>query len=301
MKVLVTGAAGFIGSQLSRLLLARGDEVTALLLPGEPRTRLADLAPLDVVELDLAARDHAALDSVLERVRPERLFHLAWYAHPRDYLSSTENLRSLDATVRLAERAFAAGCGKLVGVGTCLEYARAHEPVVESAPTEPRSLYASAKLAAWLVVRALAERSGKEAAWARVFHLYGPGEHPARLVPTVLAALRAGQPIDVTAGEQMRDYLHVSDVASGIAALAAPGGNGVFNICAGAPRPLRDVLEVLGRLTAGAELLRFGQRAYAPDEVMYLAGRSERLRALGWAPRFARLEDGLADVVAQSS
>jgi nucleoside-diphosphate-sugar epimerase len=119
-------------------------------------------------------------------------------------------------------------------------------------------------------------------------------------VPSVLAALRSGRPIDVTAGEQMRDYLHVSDVASGIAALAQPGARGIFNVCGGTSRPLRDVLEALGRLTGRVELLRFGARPYAPDEVMHLAGRSERLRALGWAPRFAILEDGLADVLAKA-
>jgi hypothetical protein len=95
MKALVSGAAGFIGSQLCRVLLARGDEVTALLLPGEPRTRLDALPIPAVVELDLAAADASDLDSLLVQARPDVVFHLAWYAHPRDYLTSPENLRSL--------------------------------------------------------------------------------------------------------------------------------------------------------------------------------------------------------------
>ncbi len=300
MKVLVTGAAGFIGSQVCRHLVARGDEVTALVLPGESRARLGSLSPLTVVELDLA-RDENALAALLEASRPDQVVHLAWYADPRDYLTSKENLRSLDATVRLAERAFGAGCRKLVGVGTCLEYAIAHRPVVESDAADPGSLYASAKLGAWLVVRALAAQAGAEVAWARVFHLYGPGENPSRLVPSVLASLRAGREIGVTAGAQVRDYLHVADVASGIVALCEQGAIGVHNVCSGTPRPLRDVLTILGDLTGRRELLRFGARAYAPDEVMHLAGRSDRLRALGWAPRFETLEQGLRDVLEATS
>jgi nucleoside-diphosphate-sugar epimerase len=134
-------------------------------------------------------------------------------------------------------------------------------------------------------------------AWARVFHLFGPGEDPSRLVPTVAASLARGEPIDVTAGEQMRDYLHVADVAAGIAALAGPGASGVFNVCSGTARPLRELLLAIGELRGRADLIRFGARPYAPREVMYLAGRSDRLRALGWTPRFASLEAGLRDAL----
>lgn len=299
MRVLVTGAAGFIGAEVVRQLRARGDEVTALVRPDSPRPRLRDLADLRCVEL--ALEDGRALDRLLASTRPQAVAHLAWYTGPRDYLVSPENLESLRATVGLAERAFAAGCPKLVGVGTCLEYASSERPVAESDPADPRSLYASTKHAAWLVARALAARAGAEIAWARVFHLFGPGEHPARLVPSVATSLRRGVPVEVTAGEQVRDYMHVADVAAGIVTLLRPGAAGVVNVCSGEPRPLREVLEAVGRLVGRDGLLRFGARPYPAGETMYLAGCADRLRSLGWAPRFPTLEAGLRDALGSPS
>jgi dTDP-6-deoxy-L-talose 4-dehydrogenase (NAD+) len=292
VRIAVTGASGFIGAQVVRRMREAGDEPLALVRRGSAATRLQGLA---VHEVPL--EDGEALRRWLDAHRPEAVVHLAWYAKPRDYLVSPENSTSLASTTRLAEAVFASGCRKLVGVGTCLEYALSDRPVEETAPVGPVSPYARAKLEAFRSAADLAARAGAEMAWARVFHLYGPGEDPSRLVPTVAASLARGEPIDVTAGEQVRDYLHVTDVASGIAALARPGAAGVYNVCSGSARPLRELLLAIGRLKGRADLLRFGARPYAPDEVMFLAGRSDRLRGLGWSPRFPTLESGLADAL----
>src|SRR5262245_6608668 len=241
--------------------------------------------------------DIDAVQRWLEEHRPDAVVHLAWYARPKDYLVSPENERSLETAARLAGAVFASGCGKLVGVGTCLEYAAALRPVVETDPVAPASPYARAKHEAYRRASDLAARAGAQLAWARVFHLYGPGEDPSRLVPTVAASLARGEPIDVTAGEQVRDYMHVADVAAGIARLARPDASGVYNVCSGTARPLRELLLAVGHLKGRADLIRFGARPYAPDEVMYLAGRSDRIRSLGWAPRFETLESGLRDAL----
>jgi dTDP-6-deoxy-L-talose 4-dehydrogenase (NAD+) len=293
VRIAVTGAAGFIGAQVVRRVREGGDEPLPIVRKGSRAGRLGDLPRLH----ELALEDTEGLRRWLETERPDAVVHLAWYARPQDYLVSPENLASLAVTARLAEAVFGSGCRKLVGVGTCLEYAAADRPLVENDAVDPVSPYASAKHAAFLVARALATRAGAELAWARVFHLYGPGEDATRLVPTVAASLRRGEPVDVTAGEQVRDYLHVADVASGIAALARPGAAGVFNVCSGTARPLREVLLAIGQLRGRADLLRFGARPYPPGEVMHIAGRCDRLRGLGWTPRFANLEAGLEDAL----
>ncbi len=277
MRIAVTGASGFIGAHLVKRLREAGDE------------------PLPLVRIVL--EDEGELRRWLDAERPDAVVHLAWYARPRDYLVSPENASSLVLTTRLAEAVFASGCRKLVGVGTCLEYAASDRAVVETDALGPVSPYARAKHEAFRRASDLAARAGAELAWARVFHLFGPGEDPSRLVPSVASSLARGEPIDVTAGAQVRDYLHVADVASGLAALAKPGAAGVYNVCSGTARPLRELLLAIGQLRGRADLIRFGARPYAPGEVMFLAGRSDRLRTLGWSPRFPTLEAGLADAL----
>ena len=102
MTVLVTGAAGFIGSRVVRSLLESNQEVAALVLPGDPRHRLADVAAkIQIVETDL--RDKDSIARQLDRLRPEACLHLAWYVEPGKYLDSQENLVCLQSGLSLLE------------------------------------------------------------------------------------------------------------------------------------------------------------------------------------------------------
>lgn len=286
MRIVLTGAAGFIGSHVARQLVERGHEVAALVRPGTSLARLESLAPrLGLVRGSMEDQD--VVRSMLRALQPQVIVHTAWYVHPRDYLHSEHNLESLAATLGLMRQAVAAGCGRFVGVGTCLEYADLPRARREDDPTDPVSLYASCKHAAHMVLRALTQGSAMRWAWARLFHLYGPGEHPERIVPTVTAALHAGRPIDLSPGTQVRDALRVEDVASALVCLAESDAAGVFNVCSGEPRSLRQMLESVGALSERAELLRFGARAAAAGEPAYLVGSPERLKALGWSPAFS--------------
>jgi len=297
MTILVTGAAGFIGAQVARTLLARGARVIAPLRPGGARGRLAALiGAIEIIELDL--EDRSALERALERSRPEAVIHLAWYVNPADYLDSRANLRALRFTGDLVELAIAAGCKKVVGVGSGFEYAPSTQPLRESDSVEPTSLYAACKHSAWLASRALARVAGVDLAWARVFHLYGCGEHPARIVPSVIRSLLAHQPIELTSGDQVRDVLHVADVAEAIVQLVEPGVVGTFNVCSGVPVKLRDFLLSIAEAVGPRELLRFGARPPRPSEPTFLVGNPAKLRAIGWTPRHADIGAAVREMIA---
>lgn len=296
MRILVTGAGGFIGSQVTRALVARGDEVLAVRRRATSLSRIEDLlGRIRIAEAALEDLDRMA--RILEDFRPQAVIHLAWYSRPRDYLVSSRNLVSAAATSAFVERVFESGCPKLVGVGTCLEYAASNRLRRESDPTDPTSLYASCKLSACLVARALARGRGSEVAWARLFHMHGPGEDPERIIPAVAESLRAGRACDLSPGLQVRDHLHVGDVAAALVQLAKPGISGIFNVCSGIPITLRQVLLTVAEIVGRPELLRFGARQYPADEIMFLAGDPSQLRRAGWAPRFTDLRAGLADAL----
>jgi dTDP-6-deoxy-L-talose 4-dehydrogenase (NAD+) len=292
----VTGAAGFVGAEVVACLLDRGHEVVAVDRGKDGLARLASRrrGALDAVTLDLV--DAESVRARLRHDRPEGLVHLAWYANPVDYLTGHANLTSLSATNTLVEEALAAGCRRVVATGSCTEYALRDRPLVESDPAEPRSLYSVCKVAAWQVARSLAFESGASIAWARLFHIHGPMEDPRRIIPWVAGQLRSGADVDLTDGSQVRDHLHVSDVAGALVTLLEAGATDVYNVSSGDPVTLRQVLEAVGDVVGGKSHLKFGARPHRSNETMYLVGDSSRLRALGWAPRFG-LVDGLEDAL----
>jgi nucleoside-diphosphate-sugar epimerase len=289
MKILVTGAAGFVGTEVVRAVVEAGHEAWALVRPSSRRERLAALAGR-IQMVEGALDDSRAVDGVLRAQRPDAVIHAAWYANPTDYRSSRANLESLEATLRFAERVVDGGCPRLVALGSCLEYGRSDVPHRESEAAAPETLYGACKLAAANVLRALSAGTRTEIVWARLFHLHGAGEDPRRLLPRVARDLIAGRPVDLSPGEQVRDELDVSDVAEALVHLTAAGEPGVVNVSTGVGVTLRDLLTELADLAGDRAQLRFGVRPYLVDEDMHLVGDPARLRATGWAPRRARRE-----------
>lgn len=296
MRVAVTGAGGFIGSEVVSFLSKRpGMQVLPLLHPKESAHRLAGTPFHQTIErIDLS--EPRLVADFFKRTTPLALIHLAWAVPPTDYLSSTENLVSLSMTTSVIKAALDAGCQKVVLAGTCLEYADSAVLRVETAPVAPQSLYATCKQAAFTVCSNLAQGAGASLAAARIFHLHGPKEHPDRLLPWITNRLANNLPTDLTDGTQIRDHLHVQDVAAGLATLLKPEASGIFNICSGQPVSLLQILSSIGDAMGKTDLLRFGVRPQRPGEIAFLAGDSTKLTNLGWSPTFS-LTAGLIDAV----
>jgi nucleoside-diphosphate-sugar epimerase len=292
MKALVTGAAGFIGAHVVQALAGRGVEIVAADRPGASWPDDAGRGGTTTkVEADLFVAGTAL--ELARNHRPDLLVHLAWYARPHDYLTSRENLRSLAATNALVAALIDAGCRRIFGVGTCLEYAASGRPHREDDQTAPGEIYSTCKHAARLVGERLALDQGVSFAWARVFHLHGPGENPERLIPMVEGKLRRGETVDLSPGDQVRDYLRVEDVGDAIAAAAVSDVAGTVNVCSGSAHSLREILLAVGQALGRPELLRFGAIPYRPGDRMCVAGVPESLRRIGWAPRHSPLREAL--------
>jgi nucleoside-diphosphate-sugar epimerase len=296
MHVLVTGATGFLGSRAAGHLLEAGADVTALVRSGADRARLGALAPrARVVEGDVLAPG-SELEALVRRVRPDACVHLAWYAVPGKYLDAPESFEHLEATLRLARALHATGSRRLVTAGTCFEYDTTIGTLSEVARTDPRYLYAACKLAVFSVLREASRLWDRSYCHLRFFHQYGPWENDGRLVPAVVRALLRGEEARVTAGEQVRDYLHVDDVGRAIAHAALAPLEGAVNVGSGVPVRVRDLVEAAARACGRPELVRFGAIPQRDGDPAVVCADASKLRASGWAPRWA-LDEGLADTV----
>lgn len=294
-RVFLTGATGFIGSHAAKALLDAGNEVHALIRPGAATARIADLlSRLHVI--DGSMDDLASVSARLDALRPDICVHLAWYAEPGKYLTSTLNMDHLRFTLDLALAMSKAGCRRFVGAGTCLEYDTADGTLNESTRIAPRTLYAATKYAAYSMIRDLTAARGMEFAWMRFFYQFGPFEHPARLVPAVILGLLRGERVAVSSGEQQRDFLHIDDVAGAVAAITTGNVFGAVNIGSGVPVSVRDIVARMRVLMGKTDLIDYGAIPQRTGDPAYIVAGNGKLLSTGWKPRFD-LDAGLAETI----
>jgi nucleoside-diphosphate-sugar epimerase len=293
-RVLVTGGTGFVGEDAVGLLTAAGWEVHVVTRQSETATTEPGVV---MHRADLLADGEP--EALIARIDPTHLLHLAWYAVPGAFWSSPENVRWLEASLRLA-RAFAAAGGKrAVLAGTCAEYDWSKGLCSESStPLRPATLYGACKHALQSSLAAWAQVVGIELAWGRIFFLYGPREDPARLVPAVTRALLAGEPADCSSGTQVRDFLFSRDVAAAFVALLTSDVVGPVNIGSGVPISVGEVVAEVARAVGRPELVRLGALPTRPDEPALLVADVSRLqKEVGWTPSVS-LEEGIERTVA---
>ncbi len=291
-RVLLTGAAGFIGRRCLAPLRELGYEIHAV------DRDVPDQTSADVTWHRADLLQQPERDRVVDAVHASHLLHLAWYVEPGRYVMAPENVGWVSASLALAERFIAGGGRRMVGAGTCFEYALPADPCLEEAtPIAPATLYGACKAATGMVWRSLAARQAVSAAWGRIFYLYGPGEAASRLVSSVIADLLAGRPALCSGGDQRRDYLHVDDVAGALAALLDSGTSGAVNIASGIPLAIRDVVRTIAGQLGRDDLVRRDARPTPAGESSAVTADVRRLRdEVGWSPRYD-LAGGLRDAI----
>ncbi|MBK1631884.1 NAD-dependent epimerase/dehydratase [Thiohalocapsa halophila] len=263
--IALTGATGFVGSQILKALLARGARVRVIVRePAKLDSALLHASSsLDIVTTqDLFAESKARLSDLLSGT--ETLVHAAWYAEPGKYLTAERNLDCLTGTIALAKAFATAGGKRFVGLGTCAEYDADAGMLRVDTPLKPNTLYAACKASTYLLLSQTLSAAGLAFAWCRLFYLFGEGEDARRLVPHLHRQLSQGQPVDLTSGRQIRDFLDVADAGRMIADIALSSREGAENICSGVPVTVRQLAEGIADVYGRRDLLRFGAR---PDNL----------------------------------
>ncbi len=280
MKVLLTGASGFLGHHVVQLLQQRGIATVAI-----GRRRPMALAPAQFHQVDLL--DESELDQVLGACGATHLLHLAWVTEHGAYWESPHNLRWVGASLRLVEAFAAAGGRHVVVAGSCAEYDWSGSGVCVEDNTllRPATLYGVAKHRTRQLLLDYAASRKLDVAWGRVFFPFGAGEDARRLLPSLVAALQGQVPPFGVSTRARRDFLPVADVASALLVLLQAAATGDYNISSGTATPIVDVVKLVAeQLGADADtILRLPPARTGGPEL--LLGSNARLCALGWQPR----------------
>lgn len=291
-RILVTGAAGFIGRHCLAPLAARGFEIHAV--SRNPPTTVSSAEVWHKGDLF----DDAQVAALIAGVRPNHLLHLAWDTTPGKYRTSPDNRRWLEQSLKLVREFAAHGGSRAVLAGTCAEYEPSDDPCEEfQTPLSSSVAYSAAKNELHTACRALLPEISL--AWCRLFFLFGPGEDSRRFVPQIFAALAEGRTARASHGRQLRDFLHVVDAAEALAAIVDHEISGPVNIASGRAVTIADVVNGIADVFGRRDLIHFGAISSDSAEPRAIVADVSRLRdELGWSPRFD-LSSGLADFYAR--
>jgi len=261
-NIAITGANGFVGRHVLNHLLRENHNIKILVRKSKIRNQYQP--NIKVIELnDLFHEKAETLKQILKGV--EILIHLAWYTEPNQYLTSPLNIDCLTGTLNLAKAFVEAGGRRFIGIGTCFEYDTDQCLLSINTPLNPKSIYAASKASAFQLLTQIFSVSGVEFSWCRLFYLYGDGEDTRRLVAYIKQKLSIGETVELTSGNQIRDFLDVRDAAKMIVEESLGSLQGPINICSGIPITIRQIAENIADHFGRRDLLKFGAR---PDNLI---------------------------------
>ena len=275
LKIAVTGASGFVGRHVLAELVRRPVDVVAVT---RNATRLADAgSSVQVVEMDIAQTDADDYDRL---GRPDVLIHLAWDGLP-NYKSLHHFETELPQQYSFLKNLVAAGLPYLLVTGTCFEYGKQSGAISEDLAPSPCTPYGYAKNALRQQLEFLQTIYPFALTWARLFYLYGDGQSPNSLYSQLQAAVMRGDVLfNMSGGEQLRDYLPVSEVAYFIVELAVCYYKyNIVNVCAGQPISIRNLVEKWMQKNDWKITINLGHYPYPDYEPMAFWGNSLKLEA----------------------
>lgn len=276
MKIAVTGATGFIGRHVLNELASQAVETIAVIRPST--TAPPALPCARTVRLDI----QDAPENTFELMgRPDALIHLAWGGLP-NYRSLYHFEQELPAQYRFLKALAVSGLKTLLVAGTCFEYGRQSGPLGEDLEPRPDNPYGFAKDSLRRQLEYLKTMHPFNLVWSRLFYLYGEGQAEYSLFPQLRKAVERGDTaFDMSGGEQLRDYLPVSEAAKSIVALAQKQDDiGIINICSGKPISVRRLVESWINENGWSIDPNLGCYPYPDYEPMAFWGNAQKLASL---------------------
>lgn len=283
MNIFITGATGFLGQHIARQCVAEGHHVLCLRRATSPHTTLNGVT--------WVTSDSSQWESEVKAFCPDVLIHAAWSGVDakgrNDGKVQQENVEMTEHLLHMHPYK------QVVMLGSQDEYGRIDSEVDENQPLRPLSEYAKAKISCCEHLQAYAGKHGLAWQWLRIFSVYGPGQRPQWLIPSVIGHCLRGEAMDTTRGEQRYSYLYVADFARAVVStLGKKGKSGIYNLSSAVPVTLSTLFHTIRQLTASTTEFR-PTLPYRENQSMTILGNANKfIHAFGPFERTS-LEDGL--------
>jgi len=276
-KVLVSGATGFIGSNLVRRLLDAGYKVYATYRSSSSFKNCNTIKS----QIEWINTDSPDWHEQVIQIRPSQFIHTAWSGTEAGMRNSWDGqLSNFRLSKELFDLVISCGIKKIIALGSQAEYGKYEFKVDENTLTLPQDAYGSVKLLISNYLRTTSEIANIEWYWIRTFSVFGEGENTSWLIPTVITGLLKHKPIPLTPCEQQYNYLYIDDFITKLMAIVQSGQNrsGIYNICSSISYRLKDLLlEITGLMNVSSELLHFGAIPYRINQSMIITGDDTKL------------------------
>ena len=292
MKILITGASGFLGSWLSRVI-SESHQVTSLVRDGSSLVRISDLKGIEIVRLepDLWA------NSIIE-ASPDVLILNGWWGVENEYRHDVRQFNNVEHLNKLALAARSVGVKTIIGLGSQAELGPLNLEITEQELDNPTTVYGEAKVAARKNLQEILQGSESRFVWMRIFSTYGPLDGGSWLIPQIIDSMLNNQHFKLTKGEQKWSYLHAYDLAAAfLTVINDTRITGIVNVGNPETISIHEVASTIGDHLGRSNLLDFGALDYRPDQVMRMQPLCEKLTNAGWRPQIP-FDEGIKQTIA---
>ncbi len=296
MRIIVTGATGFLGKNTVIGAAEMGWEVIAVVRRNCQKASCFDAFP-NVHVMELNMDEYAELGNVAGT--GDCFVHFAWNGtHGVQRMDETLQRRSFADSVAAVKSVLGAGCRKVILAGSQAEYGPQKEQVTEETPCAPNTAYGCSKLDLYRESKRLCALDGAACCEARIFSVYGNGDFPGTLIMSAMDKLRRHEEMNLTECVQMWDYVYIKDVVSAFLLLCQNDhSEGVYNLGSGDARMLKSYIVEMRELLHSKSRLNFGAVSYPSTGMVHLYPSVIKLQnELKWKAKWS-FRDGIRDML----